>query len=547
MLATISAQADKRFTSSYSCSDASKYCISSGIRTVEGFEVHRDCWEYAYTKTCNYPSLNNCATYAHCYSLGQRDCLLRDSSGNCVNIKKEFSCKRWEPTYVESETVRYGFEDKEGVEGLVCEGIPCFDGNCLDKSYEMDSDMVSSVAQLGALSQGKNVEADFKLFEGAGRQCSKKGTGYSNCCQIYPKGWGKKLGTKCSEDEQILSEQRDKKLCVGVGTTNIEGVAGQKFGTKHHYCCFGNMLEKVIQVEARKQLGINFGSGGNKDCRGLTLKQLEKVDFSKMDFSEVAAEIQKKIVMPNIKDIESRINDSFKDITEFDENEPAHPKNKYAGVNQALKGDAREIAEAKELEEERSKIERQRQLEIQQAQVKQQKIAEAKRREEERLERIRIEEEKKQFRAKIAPKIYNAKYLFNSWTPDYWKNQMFGDLNYIYIWGANSDPLCKNSWKKYQQYEKELFDLEESFKRGSDVKGRADEKADLVFKIRQTKEDLRIESMIIGVMEREIKIRPGVILLRNNNKWKFEQQQEIQAKLNKQLEMLEQELKEWKD
>ena len=46
--------------------------------------------------------------------------------------------------------------------------MPCIDGNCMDKSYQMDEDMVSSVAQLGALSQGKNTQAGFKIFEGLG-------------------------------------------------------------------------------------------------------------------------------------------------------------------------------------------------------------------------------------------------------------------------------------------------------------------------------------------------------------------------------------------
>ena len=83
-------EAGNRFISNYTCMDTGKYCISSGTRKVQGFDVHRDCWEWAYTKKCNYPSKNNCNQYAKCYSLGQRDCILRDSLGNCVNIKKEF-------------------------------------------------------------------------------------------------------------------------------------------------------------------------------------------------------------------------------------------------------------------------------------------------------------------------------------------------------------------------------------------------------------------------------------------------------------------------
>ena len=332
------ARAGNRFQSSYPCVDNGKYCVSSGTRTVQGFEVHRDCWEWAYNKQCNYPSKNDCAPqHAKCYSLGMYDCVLRDSLGNCVNILKEFSCKRWIPTVIESETIRYGAEDKDGIEGLVCEGVPCIDGNCIDKSYEMDGDMVSSVAQIGALSQGKSDGINFKIFEGMGRNCTKKPVGCLSCCHVYPKGWGKKLGAKCSKDEEILSEKRQKNLCLYVGKERKK-TAGVTTLIKHHYCCFSNMLEKVVQVQARKQLGLNFGSGGSPNCRGLTLDELSRVDFSKMDFFEVAAEIQKKMVMPNVADVEGRIKGSLNNnCNKFDVNQEAHPKNKASGVNSKLK------------------------------------------------------------------------------------------------------------------------------------------------------------------------------------------------------------------
>ena len=330
------ALAGNRFKSNYPCYDQGKYCVSSGTKKIDGFEVSRPCWEYAYTKRCNYPSKNDCAQHARCYSLGQRDCILRDSLGNCVNIKKEFSCKRWSMVSLESDTVRYGTQDKEGAEKLVCEGIPCVDGNCMDKSYQMDEDMVSSVSKLGALSQGKNTQAGFKIFEGQSRHCTKKPVDYHNCCRLNPKGWGKQLGAKCSKDEEILGEKRQKNLCVYVGKESKK-TAGVTTLIKHHYCCFSNMLEKVVQVEGRKQLGMNFGNGGHTNCRGLTLEELGRIDFSKMDFSEVAAEMQQKLVMPNVADVKGRIDNSFKNSNKFNKTHEAHPKNKAAGTNKAYK------------------------------------------------------------------------------------------------------------------------------------------------------------------------------------------------------------------
>ena len=311
--------AGQRFTSSHPCSDTGKVCVSGGgTRKIDGFDVYRDCWEWKYTKTCNYPTKNNCNEFAGCYLLGQRDCTLFDSLGNCVNIRKEFSCKRYVPEIIKSETVRYGAKERAGENTLVCEAIPCIDGNCIDKSYEMDSDIVSSIALLKALSQGKNTPNGFRIFEGRDMHCSRKAADYQNCCRISQGGWGKDLGARCSKDEEILAEKRGKNLCIYVGK-ETEKTMGVVTLTKHYYCCFSNMLEKIIQVEARKQPALRsnflgndgFGSGGNPDCRGLTIEELSLVNFSQIDFSALAAEIFGKAVMPNVNDVEIRVKNSF--------------------------------------------------------------------------------------------------------------------------------------------------------------------------------------------------------------------------------------------
>lgn len=376
------AKSGARFVSNYSCSDADKYCISSGTRTIDGFEVYRDCWEWGYTKTCNVPSLNDCAQHARCYSLGRRNCLLKDYYGACINWQKEFSCKRWVPTYLKSNHVRYDTEEKEGQEGLVCKGIPCIDGNCIDKSYEMDEEMMNSVSKLYALSQGQSDGYNFKIFEGAGRHCSKKPVGYSNCCRLEKPGagWGKEIGAKCTKDENYLMEQRQKNLCVYVGKESKK-TAGVTTVIKHHFCCFSNILEKIIQVQGRAQLGISFGSGGSPDCRGLTLEELERIDFSLIDFSEFAEEVQKRMVLPKDGDVEERILGSLPNINRFDEDRPEREENKLAGVNQTLIGPTEEEIR---LEEERlAKLEEER-------------------REAQRLERERLAKEEEEKRIRLA-------------------------------------------------------------------------------------------------------------------------------------------------
>ena len=85
--------AGSRFSSNYPCSDQGKICVSSGMRVVDGFEVSRPCWEWSYVKTCQYPSKNDCRLYEHCYDLGTKECLLKDSLGNSPYAKTLFSRK----------------------------------------------------------------------------------------------------------------------------------------------------------------------------------------------------------------------------------------------------------------------------------------------------------------------------------------------------------------------------------------------------------------------------------------------------------------------
>ena len=352
--------AGDRFTSSYPCSDSVKTCVSSGIRIIDGFEVHKDCWEWSYTKSCNYPSKNDCEQFSHCYAVSDL-CLLKDNYGNCVNLKREVSCKSWQESTKENKEARVDLVEKDGQEGLVCSGIPCIDGNCVDKSYMTNGEMMDSISKLYAASNMKpDKDYNFNLFAGFASHCSKKAAGYSNCCPDTHQGWGKQLGAKCTKNEKSLMDLRDKKLCVDVGKENKQKM-GVKAVVKHHFCCFGSILEKVIQVEGRKQLGMNFGSGGKPNCRGLTIEEIQRLDFSKMDFSEFIKELTVKFTetykIPNPKEIGDTIK-SHMSVREYDGNEN-NPANKFTGLNTNIKDDSWEAQEERKLAMEHAEKERQ--------------------------------------------------------------------------------------------------------------------------------------------------------------------------------------------
>jgi len=326
------------------CNDTPQMCIDSGVKTIGRVDANRPCWNFSYKKTCQYPlqwaQKDQCSNFAHCYIVALRECLLFDTQvpKQCVSTKQEFSCKRYVPITIPQEKLRTGLKAKDGVPQLICKGdIPCLDGNCVDKSFDINGEMMDSVSKLYAISQAKsNGIANAKLFEGNHLHCTKKATEYSNCCKMEGGGWGHNLGAHCSENERQLIEHRKKNKCVYVGKTGKGGITGSP--VKHHYCCWNNMLNKVLQVEGRKQLGLNFGSGGNPNCRGLTIDELMRLDFTKMDFSEFIAEIAKQMKIPGIGDIDSRVRGSMPSMKQFDESRPENQQNRKAGVNPAKEG-----------------------------------------------------------------------------------------------------------------------------------------------------------------------------------------------------------------
>ena len=457
-IAAFTANAGSRFVETSPCSNAVKSCVSGrATRIIEGFEVTRDCWEWAYIKTCNYPSKNDCRLFEHCYAVGDLDCLLKDSLGSCVNLQREFSCKSWDVVNKENQTARMGFEEKPGKDGLICKGIPCIDGNCVDKSYETNGEMMDSLSKLYATSNmNPDKDGNFNLFQGTDQHCAKKPVGYSNCCQIDGKGWGKNLGARCTKDEQTLIDMRSKKLCVYVGKQSTKKLAITT-AIKHRFCCFGNLLDKVIQVEGRKQLGRNFGSGSAPDCRGLTLEDIQHIDWNLVDFSEFIDDLKIKFAgtykTPKAGELASTVEASLESIRKYDD-DPSNQANNMSGWNGRVRDDSTEADDERRLEAERlererlSKLEAERFAQLERERLEREKLASIERLEKKRLaalerERVRLleEEEKKKKILKTQQLADKRLQLIEAqkdleWRTDYWnrKGSAYYKQGYLDEW-----------------------------------------------------------------------------------------------------------------
>jgi hypothetical protein len=108
-------------------------------------------------------------------------------------------------------------------------------------------------------------------------------------------GLSAKLATECSPDEHTLADARKNGRCVFVGSFKKNDHLGINFSKQYTYCCFPTKLGRIFHEQARRQIGISWGDAKNPNCRGLTLQELQRVDMTKINFSEIFSEIAQDI------------------------------------------------------------------------------------------------------------------------------------------------------------------------------------------------------------------------------------------------------------
>jgi len=245
--------------------------------TVDGkpYSVHQDCWAYRDSYLTQSESEGTCGAYIHnpaCNVINQK--CVDQGDGACLHANITYSC-----------------ETKTKGEGQVCgDELFCTDGSCVLDNNGKNDMFAKAASELAAVAAaGKDVAElnsnDVKIFTGKGVSCKKFAAGFSNCCK--DSGWGQDVGlASCSSDEKALGKAKEKRLTVYVGEYCSKKVLGVCLEKKRGYCEFDSKLAQIIQQQGRSwQLGIGFGSGSSPDCRGITPEELQKIDFSKVDFS----------------------------------------------------------------------------------------------------------------------------------------------------------------------------------------------------------------------------------------------------------------------
>ena len=120
---------------------------------------------------------------------------------------------------------------------------------------------------------------DMRFFAGKRRACTIRLFGLADCCRNS----GPLVGLAgCSRSEIELARERH-----GGNTHYLGRYCARRtfFGVcirrARAWCVFGSKLGRILHEQGRPQLGIGWSS-----CRGLTVAEIEAIDFGALDLSE---------------------------------------------------------------------------------------------------------------------------------------------------------------------------------------------------------------------------------------------------------------------
>ena len=174
-----------------------------------------------------------------------------------------------------------GLEDAQA--GGSCGAVRwCVGAGCDSVSGRSNTGFVTATTRLNMALElgGEEFDRDrLRFFTGKRRACTIRLFGLANCC----KNSGLLVGLAgCSAEERELAEERNG------GNTHYLGKYCAKrtfFGVcirrARAWCVFGSKLGRILQEQGRSQLGVGWGS-----CRGLTVAEIEGIDFEGLDLSE---------------------------------------------------------------------------------------------------------------------------------------------------------------------------------------------------------------------------------------------------------------------
>lgn len=218
---------------------------------------------------------------------------------------------------------------RNDLENTLNDDVACLDGSCIATPAEVSHDFSEGTVQMGALNgiaeevrdnqASQGLSGIFKATNITCRVVYK--TNRFNFCNKHQDGWGASNGEK-----ELHKAQREGRAVIAYPDTycsEFKKILGHRtcVQKRQSWCVFQSKLAKMIQVEARRQLGINFGTVGGKtnhaDCRGLTAKEVSAIQFDtpqmQQALNELAQVFESKKRLPEQTQVTDRATEQVKE------------------------------------------------------------------------------------------------------------------------------------------------------------------------------------------------------------------------------------------
>lgn len=259
------------------CHKEEAVCLEPNqTKSINGIAVTKACWGIKYPYQCEGEMKSSCD------SLLEEGC--SQTHSQCVNAVNQ-RCTRYAQTF----QCPYCLPEK-----TVCPGeMSCADGSCDKSQDEVSTDIGEGISKLAVLTGSaaevaKQLdETKVKIFTGEIQRCEKYPLGMRDCCT--DKGFLDGL-IHCPKAMQDLQKAKVEGRVVALGKYR-KGI-----NKEYVFCVFPTQLAAIVQIQGRKnQLKIPFGTAKKPDCRGITPKELEDIQFDALDLSPLEKELVDRI------------------------------------------------------------------------------------------------------------------------------------------------------------------------------------------------------------------------------------------------------------
>lgn len=272
--------------------------VSYGGKT---FTLHSDCWAYQDTYVSQVAENGTCQEYMNnsACTLASTTCF--EALGEvCLKEQAVFSCQ----------------SGLSGTAQLCGTELICASGECDQIKTDKGNSFQKAVSALAAVAAaGEDVaelnDINVRAFTGKRQTCRKAAAGFNNCCKGG--GWGSDVGlAHCNSEEKALGKAKQRKLTIYIGSYCSKKVLGVCLQKKESYCLFDSKLAKIVQEQGRAgQLRIGFGSAKHSDCRGITVDELQSLDFEQLNFADFYADLETGSDIPTDQALIDRVKDQI--------------------------------------------------------------------------------------------------------------------------------------------------------------------------------------------------------------------------------------------